>query len=586
MKKLLLLCATAVLGLVVFNSTAGAVRASCARTAATDWTIVQGEGDFAYAIGTTGNDVFVGRSVDHPGPFVVFGLEGNDVICGSDGDDVIYGGPGDDIIRGKGGADTIYGDAGNDSIKGGRGRDRLFGGAGKDLIRGSRIDLIKPGSEPTPQDNKPSPSATPDPAPPEPSTPKVKPKPAPKPEFKLKPFPTPTAKPVLEPAPAPTSEPVPAPTLAPFPTPTTVPQPPAPPAATPPPNQGAGFSVVGRQILDPAGQVFYPVGANVSPPLRDTNGDCIWWLSLRCSDMTGRLASVQAWNWNTLRLNLQCGNFSNVVTGAPYGPEQMLAATDQIVEEYTAAGIVVILDCHTRIAENPTVGSATWNELTSFWDDAIARYGDNPYVWINFANEYEAAEGPDETYFKTFTTAAYDYLRGAGYEGVMVMDLPNFAQHIQFFDNPANVAWSKQFDQVVWDWHAYGGLSQDGTVESVQRDMGYDEMSGLYDTILDNLVANDIPVIVGEFGQDWNDERRQADGWSYISMVNSARLNIERLADAGIGMTVWHANGSSGVVMEFGLKASDDLTFDEPTVNSNLSTLGELYWAFTRTLGD
>lgn len=344
------------------------------------------------------------------------------------------------------------------------------------------------------------------------------------------------------------------------------------------------FTVAGAEILDLSGKVFYPVGANVSPPLRDSAGDCIWWLSLECSDMTGRLDSVQAWHWNTLRLNLQCGEHENVVTGAPYGPKEMFEATDKIVDEYAAAGIVVILDCHTHIAENPEVGGEVWDELTSFWAQAVDRYGDNPYVWINFANEFEATGEPDHAYFKEFTEAAYDFLVAEGFDGVMVMDLPNFAQHIQFFDDPDNVAWAEQFDQVLWDWHAYGAVSVDGTVAGVERDMGYDELAALYDTILANLAANDIPVFVGEFGHDWNDERRSAEGWSYISMVNSARLNIERLPAAGIGMTIWHGNGSSGVTMEFGVKESDSLTFDEPTVDAELSDLGERYWAFTRTL--
>ena len=150
---------------------------------------------------------------------------------------------------------------------------------------------------------------------------------------------------------------------------------------------------------------------------------------------------------------------------------------------------------------------------------------------------------------------------------------------------PTTVTAAEQFDQVVWDWHAYGGVSRSGKVSDVYRDMTYGEMSGIYDTILANLAANDLPVLVGEFGHDWNDGRRTDGGWSYVSMVNSARLNVERLTDAGIGMTVWHANGSSGIRMEYGLKASDDLTFDEPTVDSNLSTLGQLYWDLTRTLG-
>ena len=574
MKTLSALCTAPFVVLLAMTFPAGAGRSLCKGTQVTDWTITEGEAGLTYASGTPGDDVFAAAPFG-TGPFVIFGLAGDDIICGSAAADVIYAGAGNDIVRGKGGADSIYGEAGNDILRGGRGADSIRGGDGADVIRASKIDIVD-GAEPD-RPKKPRPKVTADP------TPKPKPKvtadPTPKPRPKV------TADPTPKPTPKVTATPTPKVTATPTPTPTATPIASATPIETPAPPPSGSFQVVGRQILDPAGEVFLPVGANVSPPLRDSQGDCIWWLSLRCSDMTGRLASVQAWNWNTLRLNLQCGYHNNVNTGAPYGPTEMLAATDQIVEEYTAAGVVVILDCHTHVAENPPVGGAVWNELTSFWDQAIARYGDNPYVWINFANEYEATGGWDETYFKQFTEAAYAHLTGAGYDGVMLMDLPNFGQHIQFFYDAENVTWAEQFDQVVWDWHAYGGVSRSGKVSDVYRGMTYGEMSGIYDTILANLAANDLPVLVGEFGHDWNDGRRTDGGWSYVSMVNSARLNVERLTDAGIGMTVWHANGSSGIRMEYGLKASDDLTFDEPTVDSNLSTLGQLYWDLTRTLG-
>ena len=42
----------------------------------------------------------------------MFGLGGNDVVCGSNEGDVIYGGPGHDTLRGHGGDDVIHGGSG------------------------------------------------------------------------------------------------------------------------------------------------------------------------------------------------------------------------------------------------------------------------------------------------------------------------------------------------------------------------------------------------------------------------------------------------------------------------------------------
>ena len=576
------------------STSAGAGPRHCGNVDHTDtWTIVETADGGIEATGTDGDDVFIGWRYADATSLTVLGLGGDDVICGADADDTLDGGAGDDVIDGHGGSDDILGGPGDDLVMGGDGPDRVEGqdgddsvwgndgvdvlvpGAGDDYVWDDGVDMIVDAGADTPD---PLVSAPPPPTPPadEPPafdipTPTAQPTPQPTPTAQ----PTATAQPTTEPTPAATTEP----------TPTPQPTVGAPTPTVPPvvPVDGQ-FTIVGRQIFDPAGEPFYPIGANAGPPLRDTNGDCVWWLSLRCSDMTGRLGSVQAWNWNILRVNVLCRHV-NLGNGQRHGPDEMFAAVDLMVEEYTAAGVVLMLDCHDTTGVNPAVGSAMWNDLTAFWDRAIERYGDNPYVWINFANEFETQYGGDQVYFREFTQAAYDHLRGAGYRGVMVMDLPNWAQHIQFFEDPANLAWSRQFDQVLWGWHAYGGVAADGQITSVRFDTPYDQMAAIYDDIIDTIVTNEIPVIVGEFGYDWDDQRRIADGWSWISMRNSALLNVERLYDAGIGMTVWHANGSAGTFMPYGLKADDQLTFDEPTVDANLSELGQRYWDLTRRIG-
>lgn len=97
-------------------------------------------------VGKKGHDVIValGR-----GPKVIYGLGGNDRICGGPGPEKINGGRGNDRVHGGGGDDELEGFRGNDTLEGGegddlirgnRGNDRLSGGPGQDLIEGVNGD--------------------------------------------------------------------------------------------------------------------------------------------------------------------------------------------------------------------------------------------------------------------------------------------------------------------------------------------------------------------------------------------------------------------------------------------------------------
>ena len=95
-------------------------------------TFVGGPGpDVMY--GTGGDDVMFGGV----GPDEIHGLNGVDRICGFDGADTIFGDAGNDILLGQKGGDTIDGGAGEDDIRGATGSDELFGGPDNDSITGA-----------------------------------------------------------------------------------------------------------------------------------------------------------------------------------------------------------------------------------------------------------------------------------------------------------------------------------------------------------------------------------------------------------------------------------------------------------------
>jgi Ca2+-binding RTX toxin-like protein len=90
--------------------------------------------------------------VGTPGPDILVGGNGNDVICGLGGDDRIGGGHGRNTLKGGAGNDLIdstvgqnlvFGGAGNDTVWAWDGDvDRINGGTGYDRVFANRFDVI------------------------------------------------------------------------------------------------------------------------------------------------------------------------------------------------------------------------------------------------------------------------------------------------------------------------------------------------------------------------------------------------------------------------------------------------------------
>ena len=76
----------------------------------------------------------------------ITGLPGPDVLLGTSGSDLIRGGAGADQISGLLGRDCLYGNRGKDVIRGGRFGDKIFGNQGVDSLLGGRgSDVIRGG---------------------------------------------------------------------------------------------------------------------------------------------------------------------------------------------------------------------------------------------------------------------------------------------------------------------------------------------------------------------------------------------------------------------------------------------------------
>lgn len=95
-------------------------------------TINTGPGSNYVFGGADGDTITGGTGADH--------LYGQSPNGGVDGDDNISGDDGNDYLQGNAGADTLDGGLGSDRIVGGNGADTILGGAGNDTVNGNLGD--------------------------------------------------------------------------------------------------------------------------------------------------------------------------------------------------------------------------------------------------------------------------------------------------------------------------------------------------------------------------------------------------------------------------------------------------------------
>lgn len=352
------------------------------------------------------------------------------------------------------------------------------------------------------------------------------------------------------------------------------------------------FAVVGRTIVDPFGEVFVPHGANVGAIVIDRDGQPVWLFALDGNDITDQAAvdAVQAWNWNILRLNARCTEIEANEFNSAWGNEEMLAAIDGVVDTYTPLGVVVMIECHDLTGQSPEIDSAAYAEVERFWLAAAERYRDNTYVWFNHLNEFHApsdalTDEEDYRYWQSVVDDAYATFAETGAPNLVVFDLPNYGNDLGVMGSPAIRDWAATKCNTIWSWHAFGGLVPDGAGASYSFARP-DEAAfrAEVSSLVDEVSRADLPLLAGEFGYDWNAERKTSN-FQWASERLGALTALDVLPAAGYGLVVWHANGDSAVAITYGLKAADDLTFAEPRPGEQLSELGERFWELSERRG-
>lgn len=347
---------------------------------------------------------------------------------------------------------------------------------------------------------------------------------------------------------------------------------PTPPPPPPPPTTGSGkFYIVGKQIIGPDGKVFFPVGANVGIRIKgaDVYGN---WTS-QGGSATGHVNDAKAWGWNIIRATLWCtpNNVSNNYATL----NELLAATDDIINEYTAQKIVVMLECHDLFGNtNTDTNRAEFQPIHQFFTSAVARYKNNPYVWFNYMNEpltEDIGDDGNRSKWVAFQENLYNRIRNAGTENIFVADLPNWAadlNSVRYSNYAADL--SARTCNLLYSFHNYG-YNDASYPPSGSQSAAYNSINTAYTA----ASSKNMPLITGEIGYDWNSSSaRPAVGyWTYQWNRTGAMVAFDTAVQYGYGLLWWDATHAY-----LSTKNSDSQTFYMPSNSANLSEGGQRLW--------
>jgi mannan endo-1,4-beta-mannosidase len=287
----------------------------------------------------------------------------------------------------------------------------------------------------------------------------------------------------------------------------------------------ANFKTIGNRIYDPNGQEFIAKGINA-----------FTW------DQTYD-TYLKSWGFNTIRVpNYLLGSYNQ-----PHPAQDDYKTNKKIVDVYTSQGAVVIFDAHDRIGGY--YEGNQWEILKDYWRSMAQQFKDNPYVWFNLHNEPGDSQAQTEKWVD-YHRQLVDIIRGEGAKNVIVVDGEAWGQdyHTRTIAKAAQNVMAGN-ENIVFSLHVYD--------QWVNQDIG---------AYFDQLQAQDIPVIVGEYGSE-NIGRSVIQASSNMMSAAQSR-EIGRIAWVGI------ANDNNDLTYEKGGHAY----YFNGTNTEILTELGSLAW--------
>lgn len=322
--------------------------------------------------------------------------------------------------------------------------------------------------------------------------------------------------------------------------------------STAPSNVKNIFHTEGTKIIDPNGKEFIPLGANVGA--MDKNATL--------GTAAGHSDAAKAWGWNTIRLLLEPTDERSWLYLGKYGRAAYYNQVDQIVQEYTNKGIVVILDAQINYYKT-TNNQYLDSQLDLFWKDMAAKYKNNSYVWFNVMNEPAHPNNGWIRVNEQFTKI----IRNEGATNIIMVTAQTWGQDLGTYDSASqSFTYSpryapylaKTYGNIVLDQHNYGSRGAYTTPEK-------------YTAYIDKVHAAGIPLITGEAGFSYDGSFTAA---GYLENVNGATSAVAAGTAKGVGILWW--SGTEGD--KYNLKTNNGCFYCNGAVNQNLTPAGKMLW--------
>ena len=287
------------------------------------------------------------------------------------------------------------------------------------------------------------------------------------------------------------------------------------------------FQIIDNKIYDPNGQEFIIKGANM-----------FTWEGIENVDNY-----LNIWGFNTIRVpNYLLGSYEQ-----PHPADNNYRTNHKIVDAYTSQGGTVIFDAHDLIGSY--YEDAEWEILKDYWREMAQEFKDNPYVWFNLHNE-PGNDIPNPEKWVSYHRELIDIIRAEGANNMIVIDGEAWGQdyHTQTIASNAHEIMAGN-ENILFSVHVYDQWN-----------------SNDIDAYFDLLQSQNIPVIVGEYGSETNDN----------STLPATRQMLSSAQEREIGRIVWNAKADDLNDLTTGWKGHAE-HFDG-TNTDILTELGELVW--------
>ncbi len=314
-------------------------------------------------------------------------------------------------------------------------------------------------------------------------------------------------------------------------------------------------------LYDPSGDLFVPLGANVG-----TTASFDW-----KGDAQGHAKDAVAWGWNTVRLNLMVTGSYDWSYVAQNSQTALLELTARIVDEYTAAGIVVIVSAHDNPMDSHVDRAAVEAGLIAWWRKAAHAFADNPRVWSGLINEPAYTNDAWVRILGRLASAVRDtgnrnpVLLGAPCWGQDVgYQKPYFADAKFAYEPTMAPVLAERYDNLILEQHNYGAYGLYSTAPKLAAYLSRVREAGL-------------TPLIGEFGYTVS---RSDSPDVYDANRDAAQAVFAVTRQESAGALWWHATHGD----HYSLKA-DGGAFWKGGNRAGLSEGGQRLWDLGHTGG-